>query len=175
MPASYGHASGTALLKEEVRNGREQEFDNMMKFKVFQKRRRLEYRGKVVKCRWTEDWKSIPSGWVVRSQLVAQELAMWDAREDVHAETPPLKLMRILVSNAATKKPRNPARPRKIALYNVSVAFMHAPIQDAIAIVPPVEIREEGVLGTPPGDQRNSQCFGELGSEGDRDFRGCWS
>ena len=146
LPTSYGHTSGTELPKEEVRKGREQEFDNLLKFKVFRKRRRLEYRGKVVKSRWTEDWKSVPSGWIVRCRLVAQELAMWDAREDVHAGTPPLKLMRILVSNAATKKPRNPARPRKLAVYDVSVAFMHAPIQDQIAIVPSVELREDGIV-----------------------------
>ena len=54
LPNSYGHTSGEGLPHEKVCEGRKQEYDNLLKFKVIVKRTRVGYKGKVVNSRWTK-------------------------------------------------------------------------------------------------------------------------
>ena len=53
---------------------------------------------KEVRSKWLDDDK----GDVVRSRLVAQEVREWEWRDDVNAGTPPLKLVRVHLSLAAS-------------------------------------------------------------------------
>ncbi len=52
-------------------------------------------------------------------------------REDVNASTPPIIVVRMAVSLAASKGPG-----RQLAIYDVSGAFFHAEIDELITVIP---------------------------------------
>ena len=53
-----------------------------------------------------------------------------DVRHDVHAGTPALKALRMIVSLAATRDGKH--RPRSIAFYDIVAAFVHASIDEVV-------------------------------------------
>ena len=54
-------------------------------------------------------------------------------RHDVHAGTPALKALRMIVSLAATRDGRH--RPRSIVFYDVVAAFVHTRIDEVVGVV----------------------------------------
>ena len=75
---------------------------------------------------------------LVKSRFVAAEVAR-DVRHDVHAGTPALKALRMIVSLAATRDGRH--RPRSIVFYDIVAAFVHASIDEVVGVV-----YQDGVL-----------------------------
>ena len=77
----------------------------------------------------TESWHQDGSlaGGRVKSRFVAAEVAR-DVRHDVHAGTPALKALRMIVSLAATRDGMH--RPRSKAFYDIVAAFVHASIDE---------------------------------------------
>jgi hypothetical protein len=61
------------------------------------------------------------------------------ARDDVNASTPPIGLVRIVLSLAASK-----GSVRLVALHDASVAFFHADIDEYIVVMPPPGLRKPG-------------------------------
>ena len=70
--------------------------------------------------KWLDDYSA--SGIEVKSRLVATEAA-YGNRDDCFAGTLPLKVLRLVVSLAAS-------RGRKLALFDVVAAFVHAVIDE---------------------------------------------
>ena len=56
-----------------------------------------------------------------------------DVRHDVHAGTPALKDLGMIVRFAATRDGRH--RPRNIVFYNIVAAFVHASIDEVVGVV----------------------------------------
>ena len=71
-----------------------------------------------------------------------------DVRHDVHAGTPALKALRMIVSFAATRDGRH--RPRSLLFYDSVAAFVRASKDEFMGVVPPegkgVFLAVEGVL-----------------------------
>ena len=69
----------------------------------------------------------------VKSRFVAAEMAR-DVRHDVHAGTPAVKALRMIVSLAATRDGKH--RPCSIVSNDITAAFVHANIDEVVAVVP---------------------------------------
>ena len=126
----YGIKSGTKLDPKLVRLGRQKEMNSMFKHHVIELvRNRDAIDGKHIKGDWVEDMK----GDNVRSRFVAKEVA-YERRFDVTQSTPPVKFFRVLLSLAATRIPG--ARARLVGIWDISVAFFHAPMEGRIYVHP---------------------------------------
>ena len=73
--------------------------------------------GRKVKAKWVDEARTKDGVTEVRSRLVAMEFNVF-ARDDVNASTPPLAVIRAIVSLAASKP-----GVRFLAVYDISVAF----------------------------------------------------
>ena len=92
---------------------------------------------KTVRGRFVDDIKNDR----VKSRFVAAEVAR-DVRHDVHAGTPALKALRMIVSPAATQDGKH--RPRSIVFYDVTAAFVHASIDEVVGVIPQDGLQEKG-------------------------------
>ena len=92
---------------------------------------------KMVRGRFVDDMKNGR----VKSRFVAAEVAR-DVRYDVHAGTPALKALRMIVSLAATRDGKH--RPRSMAFYDIVAAFVHASIDEVVGVVPQDGLLEKG-------------------------------
>ena len=92
---------------------------------------------KMARGRFVDDMKNGR----VKSRFVAAEVAR-DVRHDVHAGTPALKVLRMIVSLAATRDGKH--RPRSIAFYDIVAAFVHASIDEVVGVVPQDGLLEKG-------------------------------
>ena len=88
----------------------------------------------------------------VKSRFVAQEVA-YEVRDDVHAGTPGLKVLRILVSMAAMQGQR-------LAIYDTVAAFLHA-WMDGVSAGP---LGRRGGLRASQGLERHSACVEPVAS-----------
>ena len=68
----------------------------------------------------------------VKSRFVAAEVAR-NVRHDVHAGTPALKALRMIVSLAVMRDGRH--RPRSTVFYDIVAAFAHASIDEVVGVV----------------------------------------
>eukprot|EP00971_Amphidinium_carterae_P121240 2401083-Amphidinium_carterae.1 len=130
--------TGKSLDREEVNAARVKELEQMAEFGVTAPATWEEARrsgGRVVHSKWVDTMK----GNSVRARLVATEINTYE-RTDVFAATPPLSMLRWLLSRAATGKG---PKQRRLAIYDVSVAFFHGEAREDIFVVPPREIRRE--------------------------------
>ena len=82
---------------------------------------------KRIRSKWIDDYSA--SGIEVKSRLVATEVA-YGSRDDCFAGTPPLKALRLVLSLAAT-------RGRRLALFDVVAAFVHAVIDELVILLLP--------------------------------------
>ena len=82
-----------------------------------------------------------PGTKTVRGRFVAAEVAR-DVRHDVHAGTPALKALMMIVRLAATRDGRH--RPRSIVFYDIVAAFVHASIDEVGGVVPQHGLLEKG-------------------------------
>ena len=92
---------------------------------------------KMVRGRFVDDMKNGR----VKSRFVAAEVAR-DVRNDVHAGTPALKALRMIVSLAATRDGKH--RPRSTAFYYIVAAFVHASIDEVVRVVLQDGLLEKG-------------------------------
>ena len=131
----YGHLSGELLDPVQVQEGRDKERAQMKEFGVYKRVLRSDAKGKRVRAQWLDDVKYNDDGTkFVRSRFVAMQVA-WELRSDCFAGTPALLAVRLVLSFAATMIGSVPERV--IALYDVSVAFWHALLDEDIWIEPP--------------------------------------
>ena len=81
-----------------------------------------------------DDYKLDNGTKIVRSRFVAMQVA-YEIRSDCFAGTPGLMSVRLVLSFAATLV--GGKRARLIGLYDVSVAFYHALLDELIWVEPP--------------------------------------
>ena len=136
----YDARSGKELPRDLVRRGREAEIEEMRRHGVFEEVRVAESRGKVVRFKWVEDLRTKDGTSFVRSRGVAMEINTY-GREDCNAGTPPIAIVRAIVSLAATKKGR-----RHLSVHDVHVAFFHADLDEWIVVIPPPGLRRDGYV-----------------------------
>lgn len=134
---SYDVRTGEKLPPKLVAEGRTKELGSMKKFRVWDYIPAGSARCKVVKVKWVEGRK----GDGVRSRLVAMEIA-YDLRGDTFAGTPGLVLVRYVISRAATM-----GKNRQISVHDVSCAFLHADVDEEIALKLPEGLAPPGWMG----------------------------
>ena len=113
----YDARSGEELDLNLVRIGRLRELDQMDKHQVYREVPSAQAWGRKVKAKWVDEARTKDGVTEVRSRLVAMEFNVF-ARDDVNASTPPLAVIRAIVSLAASKP-----GVRFLAVYDISVAF----------------------------------------------------
>ena len=97
-----------------------------------------EDRGRRVRSKWLDGRKRDKHGVpFVRSRLVAMDFNLFE-RDDVAAGTPHLFLLRPVVSLAVSQPSRG---ARQIALYDASVVFFHAELDEWLCVIPPPGLR----------------------------------
>ena len=95
--------------------------------------------GTHVKGGWVEDNK----GDVVRSHFVAKQVA-YDQRDDVSQATPALLIFRLLLSTAVSIAPIFCGSAVVLSVWDTSVAFFHAVMDELVYVGPPRDM-------VPPG------------------------
>ena len=130
----YGTRSGEPLDPVKVAAGRQREMDNIYRHDVKEDVLNSEAVGGVhVKGDWVEDNK----GDVVRSRFVVKQIA-YDYRDDVSQSTPALLVFRMMLAFASSSCPLIKTGSNFfIAIWDISVAFMHATIDELIFVHPP--------------------------------------
>ena len=141
MPRTFVYSQKTneQLDKRMVAEGRERELGALCSQNALFviTRTALSPCTKMVRGRFVDDMKNGR----VKSRFVAAEVAR-DVRHDVHAGTPALKALRMIVSLAATRDGKH--RPRSIAFYDIVAAFVHASIDEVVGVVPQDGLLEKG-------------------------------
>ena len=146
----YGELSGELLDPKEVKKGRDIERDKLITHKVYkeiteEQARKFHPNAKRIRSRWVEDWKGEQPNRIVRCRLVAQEVNTHHrATEETYAGTPPLVATRLLLSRAATQNPGE--YPNEVTVYDISVAFLHADMDEEIIVTPPPTAAPKGTL-----------------------------
>ena len=144
MPRTFVYSQKTneQLDKRMVAEGRERELGALCsQIALFViPRTALSPGTKMVRGRFVDDMKNGR----VKIRFVAAEVAR-DVRHDVHAGTPALKALRMIVSLAATRDGKY--RPRSMAFYDIVAAFVQASIDEVVGVVP-----QDGLLET-------GECF----------------
>ena len=149
-----------------VKVGRRTECEAMIRHQLFERVPIALARGKKVRCQRLGEMKEGADGPLVRSRLVAMEVAH-GIRLDTIAGTAPLKCIRIIISRAASIKNERGRHTRVLALYDMSVAFWHAqlPHDEPIAMYPPRGEEEAGYMWQTQramyGTRRASRLFQE--------------
>ena len=141
MPRTFVYSQKTKeqLDKRMVAEGRERELGALCSQNALFviPRTALSPGTKMVRGRFVDDMKNGR----VKSMFVAAEVAR-DVRHDVHAGTPALKALRMIVSLAAMRDGKH--RPRSIAFYDIVAAFVHASIDEVVGVVPQDGLLEKG-------------------------------
>ena len=124
------------LDEEKVRAGRETKVKRMLlEFEVYDEVNEQQASGKRI---WNGAWlDSQKRPGLVRSRLVVNEVRGASKREDVFAATPPLAAMRFILSRAASR-----GHGRCLGLWDVSVAFFHATIEEEVFVRSPKNMRK---------------------------------
>ena len=137
----YGARSGEPLDPVKVAAGRQREMDSIYRHDVKEDVLNSEAVGGVhVKGDWVKDNK----GDVVRSRFVVKQIA-YDYRDDVSQSTPALLVFRMMLAFASSKCPLLKTGSNFfIAIWDISVAFMHATIDELIFVHPPKDLVKPG-------------------------------
>ena len=169
---AYDVKTGERLDSEEVRKGRAKEMRELDEFKVKMEVDELEMRttpGKKIWSKWVETRKD-PNSPAIRCRLCATEVNTGEPRSDTFAATPPLKFVRLILSWAASYKPKRANASMIIAVFDISVAFFHGKVRKVIYVVPPKDLRKKGkiwrLLKSLYGTRDASQVFATYVEEG---------
>ena len=131
--------TGLKLDEEQVTAGRETEVKRMCEFEVFAEVNEEQARGKRI---WNSAWlDSQKRPGLVRSRLVVNQVRGASKREDVFAAPAPLAAMRFILSRAASR-----GHGRCLGLWDVSVAFFHAAIEEEVFVRPPKNMRRDKTI-----------------------------
>ena len=96
----------------------------------------------IVNAKWQDDKRPVAGDAEnIRSRLVATEASLI-AHEDRTQATPPCKVLRFLISTAATKVEKDGTSRRLSARYDVSMTVFCAPSEGRTAVMPPEDLRE---------------------------------
>ena len=137
MDNSLAHDIYTALKldEEQVRAGRETEVKRMLEFEVYEEVNEQQARGKRIwNSAWVDSQKRLG---LVRSRLVVNQVRGASKREDVFAAT----AMCFILSRAASC-----GHGRCLGLWDVSVAFFHATIEEEVFVRPPKKMRKDKTI-----------------------------
>ena len=143
---AYDARTGERLDSEEVRTGRAKEVRELHEFEVKMEVDESEMRltpGKNIWSKWVETRKD-PNSPAIRCRLCAKEVNTGESRSDTFAATPPLKFVRLILSWAASYKPKRANASMIIAVFDISVAFFHGKVRKVIYVVPPKDFRTKG-------------------------------
>ena len=165
---AFDARTGERLDSEEVRKGRAKEMRELDEFKVKMEVDESEMRttpGKKIWSKWVETRKD-PNSPAIR----ATEVNTGEPRSDTFAATPPLKFVRLILSWAASYKPKRANASMIIAVFDISVAFFHGKVRKVIYVVPPKDLRKKGkiwrLLKSLYGTRVASQVFATYVEEG---------
>ena len=125
--------TGERLDSEEVRKGRAKEVRELDEFEVKMEVDESEMRetpGQNIWSKWVETRKD-PNSPAIRCRWCATEVNTFEPRSDTFAATPPLKCVRLILSWAASYKPKRANVSMIIAVFDISVAFFHGDLRDA--------------------------------------------
>ena len=115
-----------------AQEGRGAELDKMRSHGVFEVVPLEKLCGKKIGTRWVEEIRTNPGGTqFARCRLVGKEIA-YHARDDASAGTPPLCVVRLLISSVASWCGRGCAK--LIALHVAEVAFFHDWLHEWICV-----------------------------------------
>ena len=131
--------TGLKLDEGQVKAGRETEVKRMLEFEVYVEGSEGQPRGK---RSWNSTWldtQKRPA--LVRSRLVVNQVRGACKREDVFAAPPPLAAMRFMLSRAASR-----GHGRCLGMWDVSVAFFHATIEEEVFFRPPKNKRKDTTI-----------------------------
>jgi hypothetical protein len=149
--------TGTSLPSEDVKKARSRELKEVKIFKVWEYVPREEAAGKKkVRRKWVDELRK----GAVKCRLVAMEVA-YQLRSDTHAGTPPLAIVRFLISCAAT------GPPTWLMVHDVTCAFLHASMdgENEIYVELPAGLAPPGCVGrllaAMYGTRRASFLWGE--------------
>ena len=132
------------LDREQVIKARMLELDFFRKMGVYQKVHKSYERGKkVISTRWVDTNKGDEKNPDYRSRLVGREIKK-DSRMDLFSATPPLEVMKLLLSTAA--QGQKDWRPLRVATVDIKRAYFYAPVRREVYI----KIPDEDVL---PGEE----------------------
>ena len=98
--------------------------------------------GKKIWSKWVETRKD-PNSSAIRCRLCATEVNTSESRSDTFAATPPLKFVRLILSWAASNKPKRANASMIITVFDISMAFFHVKVRKVIYVVPPKDLRKE--------------------------------
>ena len=135
----YDSRTGQVLDRDLVMAGRRKEMDQMQQHGVYEEVSPEEARGRRASCKWLDGLREKDGVRFVRSRLVATEVNTY-GRDDVAANTPPVAVVRLVLSMAASKP------GRFVGLHDAEVAFFHAFIDEWIVVIPPRGVRKDGKL-----------------------------
>ena len=125
--------------------------------------------GKKIWSKWVETRKD-PNSSALRCRLCATEVNTGESRSDAFAATPPLKFVRLILSWAASYKPKRANASMVIAVFDMSVAFSRGKVRKVIYVVPPKDLRKKGkiwrLLKSLYGTHDASQVFATYVEEG---------
>ena len=137
--SSVDSRTGAPLDLKQVRAGRTKELTAMQRFAVWDYVPEGEARGgQTVKVKWVEDQRGPDT---VRSRLVCMQFN-FSLRGACFAGTPPLLLVQYILSRAATL-----GDDRVVGIWDVSCAFLHAPMDEVLYLRLPPGLCPEGYRG----------------------------
>ena len=113
---AYDARTGEKLDSEEVRKGRTKDVRELDEFEV-----KMEVDESEMRSTPGKD----PNSSAIRCRLCATEVNTGESRSDTFAATPPLKFVRLILSRAASYKPKRANASMIIAVFDISVAFFH--------------------------------------------------
>ena len=131
--------TGLKIDEPLVKVARETEVKRMLEFEVCEEVSEELARGKRI---WNSTWlDSQKKVGLVRSRLVVNQVRGACKRYDVFAATPPLAAVRFILSRAASR-----GHGRCLGLWDVSVAFFHAAIEEEVFVRPPKNMRKDKTI-----------------------------
>ena len=101
--------------------------------------------GKNIWSKWVETRK-VPASSAVRCQLCATEVNTGEPGSETFAAASPLKFVRLILNSAASYNPKPTNAPMIIAVFDISVAFLHGKVRKVTHVVPPKDFRKKGKL-----------------------------
>ena len=132
--------SSVVLDPVKVQVARQKEIDSIARHEVVELVKTSECKqGIHVKGGWVEDNK----GDIVRSRFVSKQVAP-DQRDDVSQTTPALLIFRLLLSIAVSIAPIFCGSAVVLSVWDISVAFFHAVMDELVYVHPPRDM-------VPPG------------------------
>ena len=146
--------NGGLLIPSKVRAARSEELEEVAKHEVYTRRTLkecYEVTGRPpIQLRWVDTNKGDDSSPEYRSRLVVKELKKRNTTlspHELYASTPPLEMIKMLLSLAMTLKRSRRGKPLKLSFIDIRRAHFHSAVKRQIYVTLPDEQYEEGYCG----------------------------